>query len=47
LMVCEVNRQDYLGNNSELCGTWARDVMSMEEDKPSDKYSEFVCNFSE
>ena len=49
LLVCEGNQRgggDYWGKNSDLCGTWARDVISMESDKPSDKYSELVCNFS-
>ena len=50
LLVCEGNQRgggDYWGKNSDLCGTWARDVISMDTDKPSDKYSELVCNFSE
>jgi len=50
LLVCEGNQRgggDYWGKNSDLCGTWARDVISVENDKPSDKYSELVCNFSE
>jgi len=50
LLVCEGNKRgggDYWGKNSDLCGTWARDAISMETSKPSDKYSELVCNFSE
>lgn len=50
LLVCEGNQRgggDYWGKNSDLCGSWARDIISMETDKPSDKYSELVCNFSE
>lgn len=37
---------DYRGNNVALCGTWARDVISVEIDKPKD-YEELVCNFGE
>ncbi len=37
---------DYRGNNEELCGTWARDFISMEE-TITDNYKELVCNFSE
>lgn len=50
LLVCEGNKRgagDYWGKNSDLCGTWAREIISMETDKPSDKYTELVCNFSE
>lgn len=50
LLVCEGNQRgggDYWGKNSDLCGSWARDVISVENTKPSDKYSELVCNFSE
>jgi hypothetical protein len=50
LLVCEGNKRgggDYWGKNSDLCGTWARDIISVETSKPSDKYSELVCNFSE
>ena len=50
LLVCEGNKRgggDYWGKNSDLCGTWARGIISMETDKPSDKYTELVCNFSE
>ena len=37
---------DYRGNNENLCGSWARDVISMEDIIP-DYYSELVCNFTE
>ncbi len=37
---------DYRGNNIELCGTWARDVISMLEEIP-DNYDEVVCDFEE
>ena len=37
---------DYSGNNENLCGSWARDVISMEDIIP-DYYSELVCNFRE
>jgi hypothetical protein len=36
---------DYLGYNQELCGTWARDVISIGETYPED-YTELVCDFS-
>ena len=35
---------DYYGNNQDLCGTWARNVISMELDIP-DNYQELICNF--
>ena len=50
LLVCEGNKRgggDYWGKNSDLCGTWAREIISVETSKPSDKYTELVCNFSE
>ena len=37
---------DYDGNNSHLCGTWARDVISMEKTIP-DGYEKLECNFKE
>jgi len=37
---------DYHGTDEMLCGTWARDVISVEVEKPSD-YKELVCNFGE
>jgi hypothetical protein len=48
LLVCEGNKRgggDYWGKNADLCGTWARDIISVEIDKPSDEYTEFVCDF--
>jgi hypothetical protein len=35
---------DYRGTDAELCGTWARDVISVEVEKPN-YYEELVCNF--
>ncbi len=37
---------NYSGYNQELCGTWSRDVISVEEKYPED-YTELECNFSE
>ena len=39
---------DYMSVNEELCGTWARDVISVEKsiDKLID-YIELECNFEE
>jgi len=48
LLVCEGNMRgggDYWGENADLCGTWARDIISVEIDQPSDEYTEFVCDF--
>ncbi len=49
LLICEGNGRgggDYDGNDNELCGTWARDVISMEETIP-DNYKELICDFEE
>ena len=49
LLVCESNGYgggDYYGNNKELCGTWARNHISMEKIIP-DGFTELVCNFYE
>jgi hypothetical protein len=49
LLVSEGNGKgggDYSGNNQELCGTWARNVISMEETIP-EGYEKLECNFSE
>jgi hypothetical protein len=49
LLVSEGNGNgggDYYGNNEELCGTWARDIISMESTIP-DGYTELVCQFTE
>ena len=35
---------DYYGENEELVGTWARDVISIEKDKPNG-YDEFEDYF--
>lgn len=37
---------DYSGNNEHLCGTWARDTVSMETTIP-EGYTELVCDFEE
>ncbi len=37
---------DYSGNNKELCGTWSRNVISMEYDIPDD-YQELICDFND
>ncbi len=49
LLISEGNGKgggDYDGNNYELCGSWARDVISMEEVIP-DNYNELICDFDE
>ena len=35
---------DYKGNNVELCGTWARDTISVEKTIQND-YNELLCDF--
>jgi hypothetical protein len=37
---------DYRGTKTDLVGTWARDVLSVEKEKPND-YEELICNFEE
>ena len=37
---------DYYGFNEELIGIWARDVISVEKEKP-ENYEELICNFQE
>ena len=47
LLICEGNGRgggDYNGTDYELLGTWARDNISMEFDKPNG-YEELVCDF--
>lgn len=49
LLVSEGNGRgggDYYGNNKKLCGTWARDIISMEYNIP-ENYTELECNFYE
>lgn len=49
LLVSEGNGRgggDYIGRHQELCGTWSRDVISVEESIPED-YTELVCDFFE
>ena len=49
LLVSEGNGRgggDYNGKNTELCGTWARDTISVEETIP-DNFEELVCDFCE
>jgi len=36
---------DYRGNNDQLVGTWARNVISVEKEAP-ESYTELVCEFS-
>ena len=48
LLVSEENgreREDYLGRNHELCGIWARDIISVDEKEgvPVD-YTELICD---
>lgn len=53
LLVSEGNSRgggDYNGRNQHLCGTWARDVISMEENIPDEYVNqglELVCDFEE
>jgi len=47
LLVSEGNGKgggDYHGNNIELCGTWARDIISVERNIPTN-FTELVCDF--
>ena len=37
---------DYGGHNEELCGTWARHVLSIEKEPPAG-YEELLCAFEE
>jgi hypothetical protein len=49
LLVSEGNGSgggDYFGHNQDLCGTWARDIISVEDSIPED-YKELVCDFAE
>jgi hypothetical protein len=49
LLVAEGNGQgggDYYGKNKNMCGTWARDTISMEEVYP-DGFTELICEFEE
>jgi hypothetical protein len=49
LLIAEGNGRgggDYSGQNQHLCGSWARDVISMEEEI-IEGYEEFVCDFEE
>lgn len=49
LLVSEGNGNgggDYFGPNNELCGRWARDIISVETVMPYG-YTELVCDFSE
>ena len=53
LLVSEGNGRggcDYDGNNQHLCGSWARDVISMEEEIPEEYVNqglELACDFEE
>ena len=47
LLISEGNGKgggDYTGNNVELCGTWARDIISVEKEIP-ENYLELICDF--
>ena len=48
LLVSEGNgrgREDYLDRNNELCGIWARDIISVDEKEGvPDDYTELVCD---
>jgi len=49
LLTCEGNGRgggDYTGQNKELCGSWARDVLSVEVNPPND-YAEIKCGFQD
>ena len=49
LLVSEGNDRgggDYSGYNKQLCGAWARDIISIEEEIP-ENYTKLDCNFSE
>ncbi len=49
LLVAEGNGKgggDYNGSNKILCGTWARDFISVEKEIP-DNYNEIICDFQE
>ena len=49
LLIAEGNGMgggDYKGRNKHLCGTWARDIISVEYTKP-DEFSELFCDFGE
>jgi hypothetical protein len=49
LLVSEGNGRgggDYNGSNEHLCGSWARDVISMETQIP-DGYEQLMCEFDE
>ena len=49
LLVSEGNGRgggDYHGNNEKLCGTWERDIISLERHIP-ENFNELVCDFYE
>lgn len=49
LLICEGNGRgggDYHGTNEHLCGTWARDVISVERLEP-ETYTQLDCAFEE
>lgn len=49
LLVSEGNGMgggDYRGNNIDLCGTWSRDIISVEMNPPTN-FTELVCDFYE
>ncbi len=49
LLIAEGNGNgsgDYYGSDYDLVGTWSRDIISMEFEKPN-KYEELLCDFEE
>ena len=50
LLVAEGNGRgsgDYFGHNKDMCGSWARDIISLERDEPAGGYMELECGFME
>ena len=50
LLVAEGNGRgggDYYGDNQELCGSWARDIICVDNNAPPADYIELVCGFKE
>jgi hypothetical protein len=50
LLVAEGNSRgsgDYCGHNQDMCGSWSRNIISMEREKPVGGYMELECGFME
>jgi hypothetical protein len=50
LLIAEGNGKgngDYNGYNYDLCGTWARDIISLENEIPDNNWLELICSFDE